>query len=164
MPHSGPPPHRSIELVESGRSHSLRFVQLMTPADSSLWSGNRSAQMYRTLLAVWRSTGGSIGSEGSQTIGQISGARCHDVGKDRDPTPVAGVHAGIVLHEQIDHLGSVRQCAVQMVQRRPAVFIACVRQVWIVRQQHANPVGSIAADRIMNYRRDRSAGRRCRSA
>jgi hypothetical protein len=58
----------------------------------------------------------------------------------------------------------VRQCAVQTVQRRPAVFIACVRQAWIVRQQHANPVGSIAADRIMNYRRDRSAGRRCRSA
>ena len=83
-------------------------------------------------------------------ISQISGAHSHDVGKDRDPTPVAGVHVGVVLHQQIDHLGSVRQCAVQTVQRRPAVFIACVRQAWIVRQQHANPVGSIAADRVMD--------------
>jgi hypothetical protein len=121
-----------------------------TPADSSLWPGNRSAPIYRTSPPVWRSTGRSIGSQGSQTIGQISGARCHDVGKDRDATPVAGVHVGVVLHQQIDHHGSVRQCAVQTVQRRPAVLIACVRQAWIVRQQRAKPVGSIAADRVMD--------------
>ena len=30
------------------------------------------------------------------------------------------------------------------------VFIACVRQAWIVRQQHANPVGPIAADGVMD--------------
>ena len=122
----------------------------MTPADSSLWSGNpvgADIQNFTCSVAIDR---WSIGSQGSQTIGQISGARCHDVGKDRDPMPVASVHVGMVLHQQIDHLGSVRQCAVQTVQRRPAVFIACIRKAWIVRQQHANPVGSIAADRIMD--------------
>jgi hypothetical protein len=105
-----------------------------------------SASTYRTSPPVWRSTDRSIGSQRSQRIGQISGARCLDVGKDRDATPVAGVHVSVVLHhQQIDHLSSVRQCAMQMVQRRPAVLIACVRQAWFVRQQRAKPVGSIAA-------------------
>lgn len=56
----------------------------------------------------------------------------------------------MVLRQQIDHLNSVRQCAVQTVQRRPAVLIACVRETWIVRQQRAKPVGSIAANRVMD--------------
>jgi hypothetical protein len=56
----------------------------------------------------------------------------------------------VVLHQQIDYLGSVAQCGVQTVQRRPGVFIACIRQAWIVRQQHANPVGSIAADCVVD--------------
>ena len=119
----------------------------------------------QNFTSMWRSIGGSIGSQGSQTIGQISGARCQDVGKDRDPTQVAGVHVGVVPHQQIDHLGSVRQCAVQTVQRRPTAFVACVRQAWIVRQQRANPVEAIAADRVMDpgaiyqLRRIRSRGR-----
>jgi hypothetical protein len=58
---------------------------------------------------------------------------------------------------KIEHLGSVRQCAVQTVQRRPAVLIACVRQTWIVRQQRTKPVASIAADRVMGDRRCRPA-------
>ena len=88
----------------------------------------------RLSLAGRRPRFHSIGSQQSQTIGQIGGAQCHDVGKDCDAAPVAGIHVGVVLHQQIDYLGSVRQSAVQTVQRRPAVLIACVRQAWIARQ------------------------------
>jgi hypothetical protein len=112
------------------------------------------ANAYRTSPPGWRSTGRSIGSQRSQTIGQIIGARCHDVGKDRDATPVAGVYVGVVLHQQINHLGSGGQCAVQAVQRRPAVLIACVRRTWIVRQQRAKPVRSIAANLVTIARPD----------
>jgi hypothetical protein len=85
------PPRPSERTANACRPISAGPARIRSQLRSSQrWPGNRSAPIYRTSPPVWQSTLRSIGSQGSQTIGQISGARCHDVGKERDATPGRG--------------------------------------------------------------------------
>src|SRR6516165_1898243 len=56
MPHSGPPSPapRSIELAESGRSHLLRFVQLMTLIVALLRDFAAVPQMTSVAIGLWQ--------------------------------------------------------------------------------------------------------------